>query len=179
MWIKGKVSEAKGQMILLPEQCTKLRSITSLLFYLELFCLLFFLSSLTYSSPPQSTENSSSRSSDSNSNWNTHKHSTALSAGVWRVLLQILGAFFFIFKVSNKPITVAESVPFRWIHRKWEEHGSGETSSSLSPLKHVACAIILSIMSNCYCVYLIKKTTFSLAFAFPGCLMKWFCFWWR
>lgn len=82
-------------MVLLPEQCTKLRFITSLLFYSELFYLLFFLSSLTYSSPPQSIENSRSHSSDSNSNWNTHKHSTAFNAEVWRGFLQILGAFFF------------------------------------------------------------------------------------
>lgn len=71
----------------------KLSFITSFLFYLELFYLLSFLSSLTYSSPPQSTENPSSRSSHSNSNPNT---STAFSA---EVLLQILGPFFFFLSV--------------------------------------------------------------------------------
>lgn len=46
--MKGMVSEAKGQMVLLPERCTETRLITSLLFYLGFF--LFVYSSFSLQS---------------------------------------------------------------------------------------------------------------------------------
>lgn len=91
------VSEAKGQMVLLPERCTKTRLITSLLFYLGLFYLLFFLSSLIYSSTHWRTENSSSCSSDSYSNPNPYKHTAQLSALKFQEFCCGFGGLFFFF----------------------------------------------------------------------------------
>lgn len=67
--MKGMVSEAKGQMVLVPERYTETRLITSLLFYLGVFLFVYSsFSSVIYSSNHWSAENSSSCSSDSYSN---------------------------------------------------------------------------------------------------------------
>lgn len=168
MWIKGKVSEAKGQMVVLPERCTKLRFITGLLFYLELF----IYSSFSLHSPihlPLRVLKIQAPIEFFPFKFKL-QHTQAqhcFQPEVWRVLLQILG-FLGFFKCLRRQLE-AESVPFRWMHRKWEERGSGDTSCSLSPCNmwHVQLFYVQWVTAT-VCISS-RKPLSLLALAFPGC----------